>query len=192
MQSLRYPLSAPHDQGEELIPPSYRLIDMRNAPLVILPFLLIICILFAGCTSPVVQPQTVPATPAPVAGFTSQPVQPVPPSQTCSLVPGPTQIVPPDESVSVTVNRNTITENPTITTTFNGGKGLGMVERMNVTVIRSDCVWQPSQIRNNPAMGTSVTFMGTTKTDRVIVVMTMTSGIQYTVIDKDYPFPVGM
>ena len=115
----------------------------------------------------------------------------MPSTQTCSLVPGPTQIVPPDESVSVTVNRNTITENPTITTTFNGGKGLGMVERMNVTVIRSDCV-REQQNRDNPGMGTSITLMGTTKTDRVIVVMTMTSGIQYTIIDQDYPFPQGM
>jgi len=35
-----------------------------------------------------------------------------------------------------------------------------------------------------------VTLMGTLKTDRVIVVMTMTSGDQYTVIDNDYPFPM--
>ena len=164
---------------------------MRNASLVIIPFLLIICILCAGCTSPAVQPQTRPATPTPVAGVTPLPVQPVPSTQACSLVPGPTQIVPQDESVSVTVNRNTITENPTITTTFNGGTGLGMVERMNVTVIRSDCV-REQQNRDNPGMGTSITLMGTTKTDRVIVVMTMTSGIQYTVIDQDYPFPRGM
>ncbi len=98
--------------------------------------------------------------------------------------------MPVDESVSVTVNRNTISENPTITTTFNGGKGLGMVERMDVTVVRSDCVTEHGE-RVNPGMGASVTLMGTTKTDRVIVGITMTSGIQYTVIDKDYPFPQG-
>lgn len=164
---------------------------MRNGSLVIIPFLIILCIHCAGCTSPAVQPQTVPAPPTPVAGFTLPSVQPVPSTQTCSLVPGLTQIVPLDQSVSVTVNRNTITENPTITTTFNGGKGLGMVERMNVTVIRSDCV-REQQNRDNPGMGTSITLMGTTKTDRVIVVMTMTSGSQYTVIDQDYPFPRGM
>jgi hypothetical protein len=39
-------------------------------------------------------------------------------------------------------------------------------------------------------MGESVTLMGTLKTDRVIVVMTMTSGDLYTVIDNDYPFPM--
>ncbi len=110
------------------------------------------------------------------------------PPQTCSLIPGPTQIVPEYESVSVTVNRNTITENPTIAIVYNGGLGLGMVTKMNVTVIRSDCV-REQQNRNNPVMGDTVTLMGTTRTDRVIVVMTMTSGSQYTIIDKDYPFP---
>jgi len=35
-----------------------------------------------------------------------------------------------------------------------------------------------------------VTLMGTTRTDRVIVVMTMTSGDQYTIIDGLYQFPM--
>jgi hypothetical protein len=96
--------------------------------------------------------------------------------------------VPESESVSISVDRNTITENPTITTRFNGGKGLGMVQRMEVTVTRSDCVTEQG-MRDNPGMGTSITLMGTTRTDRVTVVLTMTSGDQYTVIDKDYPFP---
>ena len=64
----------------------------------------------------------------------------------------------------------------------------GMVTQMNVTVIRSDCV-REHQNRDNPVMGDTLTLMGTTRTDRVIVVMTMTSGGQYTIIDKDYPFP---
>jgi len=38
-------------------------------------------------------------------------------------------------------------------------------------------------------MGRSITLMGTTATDRVIVTLTMTSGDQYTVIDAYYPFP---
>jgi hypothetical protein len=63
-----------------------------------------------------------------------------------------------------------------------------MIQRMAVTVIRSDCVTEQG-LRDNPGMGASVTLMGTTSTDRVIVVVTMTSGDQYTVIDKDYPFP---
>jgi len=98
-------------------------------------------------------------------------------------------MVPSYESVSVTVDRNTITSDPAIAVTFNGGQGNGMVVQMNVTVVRSDCIVEQAA-RNNPVMGESVTLMGTLKTDRVIVVMTMTSGDQYTVIDDDYPFPM--
>jgi len=96
--------------------------------------------------------------------------------------------VPDYESVSITVDRNTITENPTITTSFNGGQGLGMVQSMTVTLTRSDCTVD-QQTRKNPGIGTSVTQMGTTKTDRVTVSVLMTSGDQYTVVDQDYPFP---
>ena len=74
---------------------------------------------------------------------------------------------------------------------FNGGKGLGMVQKMAVTVIRSDCVTE-NGYRDNPGMGATVTLMGTTQTDRVIVVVTMTSGDQYTIIDRDYPFATQM
>jgi len=151
--------------------------------LIFLTFLL--CILVAGCVQNSSPP---PATPAPTVTGTP-PLPTALPTKSCSLVPGPTQMVPSYQSVSVSVDRNTITSEPTITVTFNGGKGNGMVQQMNVTVIRSDCVTEQAA-RNKPVMGESVTLMGTLKTDRVIVVMTMTSGDQYTVIDDDYPFPM--
>jgi uncharacterized protein YccT (UPF0319 family) len=145
---------------------------------------LVLSVLVGGCTQSS-NPVPVPATTVMVT--TPQQSSPVP-TQSCSLVPGPTQIVPPYESVSVTVDRNSITESPTIAVTFNGGQGLGMVEQMNATVIHPDCTTE-QEARNNPVMGETITLMGTTTTDRVIVVMTMTSGDQYTVIDNDYPFP---
>jgi hypothetical protein len=139
-----------------------------------------------------------------VAGCTTNPnritapvITPTPPTQdvaavpTYSATPGPTQTVPAYESVSVTVQRNTITENPTIIATFNGGMGNGMVERMDMTVVRSDGITETGHA-NNPAVGRSITLMGTTGNDRVIVTLTMTSGDQYTVIDKYYPFPDGV
>ena len=149
--------------------------------LVFLTFL--VCILAAGCVQ---NSSPSPATPAPTI---TTPLPTALPTQSCSLVPGPTQMVPSYESVSVSVDRNTITSDPTITVTFNGGQGNGMVVQMNVTVVRSDCITEQAA-RNNPVMGESVTLMGTLKTDRVIVVMTMTSGDKYTVIDEDYPFPM--
>ena len=158
---------------------------MKKAFLPLVFLTLMLCILFAGCvqnTSPS------PATPAPTVAVTT-PQQTAPPTKSCSLVPGPTQMVPSYQSVSVSVDRNTVTSDPAITVTFNGGKGNGMVQQMNVTIVRSDCVTEQAA-RKNPVMGESVTLMGTLKTDRVIVVMTMTSGDQYTVIDNDYPFPM--
>jgi len=138
-------------------------------------------ILAPGCTSRSDTGTSVQASP-------STPLQTPAVTQVYSATPGPVQTVPDYESISVTVQRNTITENPTIITTFNGGMGLGMTQRMDVTVIRSDGI-QETGHRDNPAMGASVTLMGTTATDRVIVVVTMTSGDQYTIIDQYYPFP---
>lgn len=154
----------------------------------LIPVVLILCIIAAGCAQPAPKtvPVTVKATSLPV--FTPPPTPSPPTAKTCSLTPGPTQEVPEYESVSISVDRNTISENPTITTSFNGGKGLGMVQRMAVTVIRSDCITEQG-LRDDPGIGTRITLMGTTGTDRVIVMVTMTSGDQYTVIDKDYPFP---
>ncbi|MDD4136326.1 MAG: hypothetical protein PHT99_00320 [Methanoregula sp.] len=159
---------------------------MKICTLMITLIVLLTCILAAGC----IAPSTQPPVQVPVTTQTTAPPQeqtPIP-TQTCSLVPEPTQQVPDYESVSVSVDRNTISENPTITTTFNGGQGLGMVQSMTMLLIRSDCVVE-QQTRRNPGIGASITQMGTTKTDRVIVTVLMTSGDQYTIVDQDYPFP---
>lgn len=162
----------------------FRSTDMKRslAVLVVLALCLVVFSLVPGCTSrsDTAPGQATPATPS-ATPPTSAPF-------TYSATPGPAQTVPDYEKVSVTVQRNTITENPTIITTFNGGMGLGMTERMDVTVIRSDGITETGY-RDNPAMGSSVTLMGTTGTDRVIVMVTMTSGDQYTIIDRYYPFP---
>lgn len=89
------------------------------------------------------------------------------------------------------MNRNVVSTDPTLTVTYNGGKGLGMTTRMDVTVIRSDGVVETG-FREDPVMGSSITLMGTTGNDRVIVAVTMTSGDQYTLVDKYYPFPGSM
>jgi hypothetical protein len=164
---------------------------MKKDFLILLSLTLMLSVLFGGCLNSS-SPSSATAAAVPTASVVmSQQTQSYQPPQICSLVPGPTQIIPEFEAVSVTVNRNTITENPTIVIAFDGGLGLGMVTQMNVTVIRSDCI-REQQNRNNPAMGDTITLMGTTLTDRVIVVMTMTSGGQFTIIDKDYPFPQQM
>ncbi|MCX6683528.1 MAG: hypothetical protein NTZ37_02190 [Methanoregula sp.] len=164
---------------------------MKKAFLVIIPITLVLCVLIGGCvqsSSPSPATPTPPAVPGTSSQQTRQTQPAIPPlDQTCELIPGPTQTVPEFESVSVTVNRNPNTENPTIDIVFDGGKGLGMVKRMNVTVIRSDCITEQGT-RDNPVMGETVTLMGTTLIDRVIVVLMMTSGDQYTIIDDDFSF----
>lgn len=166
---------------------------MHSSFRVILPLILVLSILTAGCTHTASAPAAPAATPSPASlpPVTAQPAVPVTPGTTvtasCSLEPGPTDQVPEDESVSITVSRNTDTETPTISARLNGGFGLGQVERMTMTVIRSDCVTE-QDLRDAPNEGYTLTLMGTLKTDRVIVVLTMDSGKVYTVIDKDYPF----
>ena len=158
---------------------------MKICSMLVIAIVSLACILAAGCT----QPQAPAPTPTPTLAPPMTPVgTPIPATPACSLTPGPTQVVPDYESVSITIDRNTISEDPTITTTFNGGKGLAMVQSMTVTLIRSDCVTDV-QTRADPGIGTSVTQMGTTRTDRVKVDVVMTSGIEYTVIDGLYPFP---
>lgn len=66
--------------------------------------------------------------------------------------------------------------------------GRGITIRIDATVIRPDGIMETSYA-DYPVMGTNIALMGTIATDRVIVTVTMTSGDQYLVIDKYYPFP---
>ncbi len=152
----------------------------------LIPVALLVIMLFsAGCAHAPETSGTPPTTQTIVTPL------PLSPGISCPSIPGPLQTLPAYQDVSVTIDRNTITTNPTITARFDGGQGLGMVQRMTVTVIRSDCVTK-QEFRDAPKMGTSITQMGTLGNDRVIVVLLMTSGDQYTVIDGYYPFPVRM
>jgi hypothetical protein len=159
---------------------------MQHGPWSILLFIAVLNVLTAGCLNSIPGSSGTPVTvPSGAVPETTSPS----PGDTCSLTPGPFQHLPEYEDVSITVDRNTINKNPTITVRFDGGRGLGMVQTMTVTVIRSDCVTE-QEVRKKPGIGTSVTLMGTTGTDRVIVTLLMTSGDQYTVIDAGYPFPI--
>jgi PBP1b-binding outer membrane lipoprotein LpoB len=138
--------------------------------------LLVICataLFLAGCTTPV---PPAPATTVPT----------VPPSSP-DLVPLPTSVVPPFYAVSVQVLKNTISTNPYISVTFEGGQGLGFATLMEGTVIRSDGLIEMKSAQN-PGIGTQLLFNGTTRTDRVIVNVTYVNGQTYTVKDDLVPF----
>lgn len=110
-----------------------------------------------------------------------------PRTPTLSLVPEPTDIMPPTYSVTVQVVKNTIATNPTITVTYEGGQGLAFTQSMTAEVIRSDGTVDQQTVQS-PQMGSEIVLTGTTRTDRVIVYVTMVNGVTYRVFDKDMPF----
>jgi hypothetical protein len=125
------------EKSGELICDGTDFLDMKKRFIFLIFLSLIFCVLIEGCIQLSPSPQVPPASASTSPVVTARQTPPFPSPQTCSLAPGPIQIVPEYESVSVTVNRNSITENPSIAIVFNGGLGLGMVEQMNVTAIRS-------------------------------------------------------
>jgi hypothetical protein len=103
------------------------------------------------------------------------------------LVPQPTSVVPPYYNVSVQVLKNTVSIDPYIVVTFNGGQGLGFATLMQATVIRSDGT-KESKSAIKPAINTELILDGTTRTDRVIVNVSFVDGSTYTVRDVLVPF----
>lgn len=145
------------------------------------PVLIIICtaILAAGCIeSPGLIPGTAATTP-PTAIPTASP--------TLSFVPEPTDVMPPTYLVTVQVVKNTISTNPSITVTYEGGQGLAFTSSMTAQVIRSDMTVDQETLAS-PRMGSEIVLSGTTRTDRVLVYVTMANGVTYKVFDKDMPF----
>jgi hypothetical protein len=90
--------------------------------------------------------------------------------------------------VGVDVVRNPITQNPTITVIFQGGKGQLLTQRVDATVTRDDCSTETKSITRPESgsivAGSSVTFVGSNR-DRVEVTVTI-NGIAYKIIDRIY------
>lgn len=108
-------------------------------------------------------------------------------SPTLSLVPEPTDMVPSTYQVEVQVVKNTISTDPSITVTYEGGQGLAFTTSMTAQVIRSDRQVE-QQTLDHPKMESEIVLSGTTHTDRVLVFVTMANGVTYKVFDKDMPF----
>lgn len=141
--------------------------------------LLCVALIAAGCMeSPDLSQATV-VTPAPTVLPTASP--------TLSLVPEPTDMVPSTYHVEVQVVKNTISTDPSITVTYEGGQGLAFTTSMTAQVIRSDRQVE-QQTLDHPKMESEIVLSGTTHTDRVLVFVTMANGVTYKVFDKDMPF----
>lgn len=134
----------------------------------------------AGCT--VREPGTATVTPTPVPPQ----VTPEPPS----VRPEPTDSVPVQYRIELQVDRNTISADPSIIVTFRGGNGIALLGSLDVIVTRSDGVVKTGRLIR-PAIGEKVELIGTTGSDRVLVIANMDNGKSYRVYDRLLPFRRG-
>jgi hypothetical protein len=143
-------------------------------------------ILAAGCTSsapPQPVTTTVPTTIPPTAVATT-----ALPTTTAggSIQPGPTQIMPSQTAVAVSVEKGGM-YSTTIVTTFDGGKGMIFVSRIDARVTHPDGSVVTGTM-TKPVNGATLELAGTNGTDRVEVTVTMMSGDVYKVIDQQMPY----
>jgi len=108
-------------------------------------------------------------TPTPEA----TPVPTVPEPSEDMLTPGPLGTMPPGQEVEATVSRDPLRTD--IYVTFNGGRGMSAIVRIDAIMYASDGRIE-EQSMSRPRMGDSVTFTGTRGTDRVKVTAVYNTG----------------
>jgi len=149
---------------------------------VLLAIALIAFALVPGCTVPQGGGGT--PTTVPTASTTT-------PGPAVTIPPGPVVTVPPAYEVIIQVTRDPNTAFPYINFAFRGGKGQYILQRITITVARSDgnVVQEviPRSGQNQYAVGDSVRITGTTGTDEVVVVVTIL-GQDYKIYDENMPF----
>ena len=151
--------------------------------------LVAVALVAAGCTSPSTPAPAATPVPTPEIIATEVPTAvatAVPTTAASSLVPSPTDVIPESQAVSVSVEKAG-TYSTTIMTSFNGGKGLMSVARMDVRVTKPDGTVVTSGV-DKPGMGAIVEIEGTKGADRTEVILTMKSGSVYKVYDQLVPY----
>ncbi|WAC04426.1 MAG: hypothetical protein OS112_08110 [Methanoregula sp.] len=146
---------------------------------------LVALLVVAGCTGGGSQ-----TTPSQTAAPTQVPTLAVsttvfPTAAGSSTQPGPTQTLPAATPVSFSVEKAG-TYSTTIITTFDGGKGMSGVSKVDVRVTRADGTVVTGVLK--PLKGETVELEGTKGTDRVEVIVTMNTGSVYKVIDQQMPY----
>jgi len=169
---------------------------MKINSIVISGLLLAIAVLLAGCTgtqnevAQPVQPQTTVSTPAPVV--TAEPtveVTEVTPEPVDPIWNEPVSQPPDDLSISTTVQKDQIYD--TIIASFNGGLGQSLVSDIQVRVITSDGRDEIQHLA--PDVGATVSFVGTTENDEVMVAVWYMNGNSYKISDEVLGFqPTGV
>jgi len=161
---------------------------MRFTALFSILFILAFGIVAAGCTGSTSQPQI--TTPVPTAIPTEDTaITPIPTAiPPVPILPGSTQAMPSATAVSVSVEKGG-TYATTIIATFNGGKGMNLVSKIDVSVTHPDTSVVSGTLEK-PVKGATLELDGTNGTDRVRVVVTMMSGDGYPVVEQPMGYMV--
>ena len=124
---------------------------------------------------------------SPTGGTTTTPTTLPTPTFSASIEPSPTDVVPPTYLVEVSVDKNTIPNNPDITVSYRDGAGTNLVSQMDIIVVRSDGAVETRTV-TKPDLSTVIVFPGTTGTDRVVVFVSYYNGSRYKIYDRIAPF----
>jgi hypothetical protein len=162
---------------------------MKRTTIFIILLLTAAALFVAGCTESsappgpsttiTTVPTTVPATSAVVT----------PPATT--VIPDyKTEPLPRDKTVAVSVDRNSV--NPNITITYRGGPGINFVSLMETVLTRSDGVLVRDSIRK-PQVNDKITIQGTrelseARADHLQVFITLVTGDKYLIYNETLPY----
>ena len=157
---------------------------MKSKALFCALLVLSLLLLAAGCTSPAPrQPSTPVPTPEQTREVTTSALPTATPAG--STLPGPTQTIPSQTQVFVGVEKAG-TYSTTIITSFDGGKGMSQVSKIDVRVTHPDGSVVSGTMK--PIKGETLELEGTNGTDRAEVTVTMMSGNVYKIIDQLMPY----
>jgi hypothetical protein len=109
------------------------------------------------------------------------------PVNTVKLTTEPTQALP--KGLDLLIEASKDATNAMVTVQFAGGPGLGRVQENRVILTRSDGTVEKGSLNFNQRLS-EVSFQGTRGTDRLQVIVTMSNGVTYTIIDRLMPYRI--
>jgi hypothetical protein len=150
---------------------------MRRTDILILICAVAVLAICAGCAGNAPSGTPSPTTTAPPVTTIA-----VPGTTGLSLTPVPVQTLPKGAEVTFQVANGPSLINPTAMVYFRGGAGQSQVQSIAVTLIRAD--GQSSTKALEPNVGSYVEFPVNRGLFRVIIMVTLTSGQQFRVMDQ--------
>jgi len=124
---------------------------------------------------------TIPTIPVPASGSPGG----VEPGTTIVLTTSPTQELPKDTELVIEAEKDVT--NAKVTVRFSGGGGMGLVQDNTVILTRSDGTAVTGKL-DFSRRSTEIALQGSRATDRLQVMVTMKSGMSYTIVDRLIPY----